>query len=164
MIHLRPRHAAVPFAAALIVATSQLSAVMAVPPQSLVVGPSVDISRVAGDNESETTVAVNPLHPNNIVVVSNFAIADALMKSVSLDGGTTWSTSMIGDGSTDLGVACCDPNGAFDSFGNYFLVYLDLRAKRVQTAYSNDGGATLHFLATIDHSDNSSPTSNGLTR
>lgn len=158
MIHLRPRHVALPIATALILATGQLSAVLAVPPIS--VGANHDISGYA-DNESETTVAVNPTDPTNIVVISNFAVADALMKAVSFDGGATWSHSMIADGTTDLGVACCDPNASFDEFGNFFLVYLDARAKKVQSAYSVDGGATLHFLATIDHSDKSGPQSNG---
>jgi hypothetical protein len=158
MTHLQPRRLAVALAAGLVLTLGQAAATLAVPVLS--VGPSIDISGYA-DNESETTVAVNPTDPANIVVVSNFAIADALMKSVSFDGGATWSHSMIADGSDDLGVACCDPNGAFDAFGNYFLVYLDARAKKVQSAYSTDGGSTLHFLATIDHSDNSSPGSNG---
>jgi hypothetical protein len=68
---------------------------------------------------------------------------------------------MIANGSDDLGVACCDPNAAFDQYGNFFLVYLDLRAKKVQTAYSTDGGLTLQFLATLDHTDHSNPMANG---
>ncbi|HLX35086.1 MAG TPA: hypothetical protein VKR30_07570 [Candidatus Limnocylindrales bacterium] len=136
----------------------QAGSTVAVPVLS--VGPNVDISGFA-DNESETTVAVNPTNSDNIVVISNFARIDGLMKAVSFDGGTTWTSGVIADGSTDLGTACCDPNGSFDAYGNYFLVYLDLRAKKVQTAYSTDGGTTLHFLATIDHSDNSTPTNNG---
>jgi len=95
------------------------------------------------------------------VVISNFPTADALMESISFDGGATWSARMIADGSDDLGVACCDPNAAFDQYGNFFLVYLDLRAKKVQTAYSTDGGLTLQFLATLDHSDRSNPMANG---
>jgi hypothetical protein len=126
----------------------------------LTVGPNVDISRFA-DNEAETTVAINPTNPNNIVVVSNFQTADALMESVSFDGGATWSPRMIANGTDGLGVACCDPNASFDAYGNYFLVYLDLRAKKVQVAYSTDGGVTMRFLASVDHSDNSNPQSNG---
>ena len=124
------------------------------------VGPNRDVSRFA-DNEAETTVAVNPTNPNNIVVVSNFQRADALMESVSFDGGNTWTPRMIADGSDGLGVACCDPNASFDAYGNFFLVYLDLRAKKVQVAYSIDGGVTLSYLGAIDHSDNSNPEANG---
>ncbi len=164
MTRLRARRAFLPIAASLILAASQLSSVVAAGPRppapSLTVGPNVDVSRFA-DNEAETTVAVNPVHPNNVVVVSNFQIADALMEAVTFDGGATWTTRMIADGSDALGVACCDPNAAFDEFGNFFLVYLDMRAKKVQVAYSTDGGATLGFLATIDHSDQSNPEANG---
>ena len=158
MSRLHPRRLAVVLAASLVLSLGQATGVLAVP--ALSVGPNVDVSQFA-DNEAETTVAVNPTNPDNIVIVSNFQTADALMKSVSFDGGTTWTASMIADGSDDLGVACCDPNASFDAYGNYFLVYLDLRAKKVQSAYSTDGGTSLHFLATIDHSDHSNPESNG---
>src|SRR5439155_21366457 len=143
--------------AGIVLAISQVSGVLAA---SLTAGPNVDISGFA-DNEAETTVAVNPANPNNVVVISNFQTADALMESVSFDGGATWSARMIANGSDDLGVACCEPNAAFDQYGNFFLVYLDLRAKKVQTAYSTDGGLTLQFLATLDHSDRSNPMANG---
>ena len=143
--------------AGIVLAISQVSGVLAA---SLTAGPNVDISGFA-DNEAETTVAVNPANPNNVVVISNFQTADALMESVSFDGGATWSARMIANGSDDLGVACCDPNAAFDQYGNFFLVYLDLRAKKVQTAYSTDGGLTLQFLATLDHTDQSNPMANG---
>jgi hypothetical protein len=159
MYHLRPRRLTVVLAAGLALALAQATGTLAVP-STLTVGSNVDVSQFA-DNEAETTVAVNPTNPANIVIVSNFQTADALMKSVSFDGGDTWAASMIADGSDDLGVACCDPNGAFDAYGNYFLVYLDLRAKKVQSAYSTDGGASLHFLATIDHSDHANPEANG---
>jgi hypothetical protein len=145
--------------ASLALVLSLTPAAFAAPP-ALAVGANVDISRFA-ENEAETTVAVNPANPLNIVVVSNFQIADALMESVSFDGGATWTARMIADGSDGLGLACCDPNGSFDSNGNYFLVYLDLRAKKVQVAYSTDGGVTMRFLATIDHTDNSNPQANG---
>lgn len=158
MIHLRPKHAGSALAAALILAAAQSSVVLAVP--TLTVGANHDISGFA-DNESETTISVNPTNTNNIIVVSNFQTADALMESVSWDGGATWAAKEIADGSNDLGVACCDPNGSFDRYGNYFLVYLDLRAKKVQAAYSTDGGTNLQLLATLDHSDQSGPQANG---
>lgn len=157
MSRSRARRVFLPATAGIVLALSQVSGVLAA---SLRVGPNVDISGFA-DNEAETTVAVNPANPNNVVVVSNFQTADALMESVSFDGGATWSARMIADGSDGLGVACCDPNAAFDQYGNFFLVYLDLRAKKVQTAYSTDGGLTLRFLATLDHTDQSNPMANG---
>ena len=154
----RIRTALVAVAASGVIALASASSALALPVLS--VGPNVDISGLA-DNESETTVSVNPTNSQNIVVVSNFARTDGLMKAVSFDGGSTWSSSVIADGSDGLGVACCDPNGSFDAYGNYFLVYLDLRAKKVQTAYSTDGGTTMQFLATLDHSDSATPKNNG---
>src|SRR4051794_12255846 len=144
----------------LVLATTLIAAQAALaarpPASSLVVGPNIDISRVA-DNEAETTVAVNPANPNNIVVFSNFQTADALLQAVSFDGGATWTSRMVANGTDDLGVACCDANASFDRFGNLFVVYLDLRAKKVQVAYSTDGGSTMRFLATLDHTDNANP-------
>jgi hypothetical protein len=159
VIHLRPRRVAPALAIAIIVAAAPFSNVVAAGPLS--VGPNHDISGFAADNESETTVAVNPTDPSNIVVISNFAVADALMASVSFDGGATWAARKIADGTDGLGVACCDPNASFDQYGNFFLVYLDSRAKKVQVAYSIDGGTTMQYLGVIDHTDNSSPSSNG---
>src|SRR5262245_54741568 len=108
------RRVFLPSAAGIVLVLGQVSGVLAA---GLRVGPNVDISGFA-DNEAETTVAVNPANPNNLVVVSNFQTADALMESVSFDGGATWSARMIADGSDELGVACCDPNAAFDQYGN----------------------------------------------
>jgi hypothetical protein len=140
VIHLRPRRVAPALAIAVIVAAAPFSNVMAAGP--LTIGPNVDISGFA-DNESETTVAINPTNTSNIVVVSNFAVADALMEAVTFDGGATWTSRAIAVGTDDLGLACCDPNASFDQYGNYFLVYLDSRAKKVQVAYSTDGGTTM---------------------
>jgi hypothetical protein len=145
--------------AGVLIAAAQVGTAIAVPP-GLTVGANVDISEFA-DNESETTVSVNPTNPLNVVVVSNFQVADGLMESVSFDGGASWTARTIADGSDGLGVACCDPNGSFDRYGNYFLVYLDLRAKKVQTAYSTDGGTTMQYLGALDHSDQSGEQANG---
>jgi hypothetical protein len=160
MIRLRSRSSSLlALPASLVLAFSVTLPVFGAQP-TLTVGTNVDISKFA-DNEAETTVAVNPTNPRNVVVVSNFQTADALMESVTFDGGATWTAHMIANGSDALGVACCDPNAAFDSYGNYFLVYLDSRAKKVQVAYSTDSGITLGYLGAIDHTDNSNPMSNG---
>jgi hypothetical protein len=131
-----------------LVAASVATAAAAAPPNP---GPNIDISRLA-NNEAETTVAINPLDVRDVVVVSNVQVGDGLALAVSRDGGTTWTTDVIGDGD-ELGVACCDPSLAFDGYGNLFLTYLDSTAKRVQAAWSIDGGATFHFLKTIEQTD-----------
>src|SRR5712691_8469956 len=103
---------------------------------------NVDVSQRPG-NESEEAVAVNPTNPNNIVVVTNVDFpAAGLFAGVSLDGGLTWTTSLIGD-NDNLGAACCDPSLSFDSYGNLFLTYLYNVGNVVPIALSTDGG--LHF-------------------
>ena len=80
---------------------------------------NVDISQ-RHLNESEEAIAVNPTNPQNIVMVSNvdFPVA-GMFEGVSLDGGQTWTTKLIGN-NDDLGDACCDPSLSFDNYGNLF--------------------------------------------
>src|SRR5881398_1018494 len=87
---------------------------------------NVDVSQRAL-NESEEAIAVNPTNPNNIVIVTNVGHREAgltagMFAAVSFDGGSTWTTSLIGLGAGDvLGDACCDPTLSFDEFGNLFM-------------------------------------------
>ncbi|HEV8420601.1 MAG TPA: hypothetical protein VGR13_04530, partial [Actinomycetota bacterium] len=86
--------------------------VASAPLAGLVVGPNVNTSRMPG-NQAETTIAVNPTNPNNIVVASNVQFGAKLFKAFSMDGGQSWTTDLIADGD-NLGTACCDPSLAFD--------------------------------------------------
>ena len=119
---------------------------------SINVGSNVNVSRLAG-NQAETTVAVNPTNPSNVVIVSNFQFGNRLWVGYTLDG-TNWVSKQIADGTDGLGFACCDPSAAFDEFGNLFLVYLDSKAHDVQLALSTDGGATFRFLKTVEQTNN----------
>src|SRR6201993_3075734 len=70
---------------------------------------NVDVSQRTG-NESEETIAVNPTNPNNIVIVTNVVVpAAGMFAAVSIDGGSTRTTRIIGD-NDNLGAACCDPS------------------------------------------------------
>lgn len=118
---------------------------------------NVDISKRLG-NESEEAIAVNPTDPNNVVVVTNIGEGfSGLFEGVSLDGGATWTTRIIGDAQTigggpeGLGDACCDPSVAFDEYGNLFLSYLYENANEnvVPIALSTDKGLTFHVLTNI---------------
>ena len=40
------------------------------------------------------------------------------------------------------GVACCDGQAAWDSFGNLFLVYINASVNQINVILSTDGGAT----------------------
>jgi hypothetical protein len=119
--------------------------------RQLQLGPmptNVDVSQWQG-NESEETVAVNPTNPNNIVIVTNVDHpAAGMFAGVSFDGGSTWTTRLIGD-NDNLGDACCDPSLSFDSYGNLFLTYLYNVEDEVPIALSTDGGLHFNLIANI---------------
>jgi hypothetical protein len=109
---------------------------------------NVDVSQRPG-NESEETVAVNPTNPRNIVIVTNVDHpAAGLFEGVSFDGGTTWTTKLIGD-NDNLGDACCDPSLSFDRYGNLFMTYLYNVELKVPIALSTDGGLHFNLIANI---------------
>src|SRR5580704_10593430 len=64
---------------------------------TLAPGPVVDVSRLPG-NQSEESIAINPLNPNDIVVVSNNNAGKGLFLGTSTDGGNTWSQQIMADG------------------------------------------------------------------
>src|SRR5437588_4928760 len=116
-------------------------------------GPSttpanIDVSQ-RSTNESEETIAVNPLNPSNIVIVTNVVVpAAGMFAAVSFDGGSTWTTRIIGN-NDNLGAACCDPSLSFDEFGNLFLTYLFNVGNTVPVALSTDGGLSFNIIANI---------------
>src|SRR5258708_30894339 len=109
---------------------------------------NIDVSQLS-NNESEETNAVNPTNPNNIVIVTNVVVpAAGMFAAVSLDGGATWATRIIGN-NDNLGAACCDPSLSFDEFGNLFLTYLFNVGNTVPVALSTDGGLSFNIIANI---------------
>src|SRR5216684_2022975 len=109
---------------------------------------NVDVSQRLG-NESEETVAVNPTNPRNIVIVTNVDHpAAGLFEGVSMDGGTTWTTQLIGN-NDNLKDACCDPSLSFDNYGNLFMTYLYNVEDMVPIALSTDGGLHFNLIANI---------------
>ena len=135
----------VPFALSAVLVASALPARAA--PVTLRVGPNRNVSRLPG-NQAETTIAINPTNPRNVVVVSNIQFGGRLFKAYTRDGGRTWIRDIIADGD-QLGTACCDPSLAFDRFGNLFLTYLDVKAHLIMLALSTDGGAHFRLLGSI---------------
>ena len=133
-----------------------LGATLAIQPASaataLTVGPVVNASRMPG-NQAETTIAINPTNPNNIVIVSNIQFGAKLFRGVTFDGGRTWRTDTIADGADGLDLACCDPSAAFDRYGNLFLVYLDVKVHDVEIALSTDGGRSFNSLGAVEDTD-----------
>jgi hypothetical protein len=109
---------------------------------------NVDISQ-RHHNESEEAIAVNPTDPRNVVMVSNVDHPSAgMLKGVSFDGGSTWTTSLIGN-NDNLGAACCDPTLSFDNYGNLFLSYLYNVGNEVPVALSTDEGRHFMLIANI---------------
>ena len=109
---------------------------------------NVNISQRSG-NESEEAIAVNPTNPKNIVMISNIQEGIAgLYKSVSFDGGQTWTGQIIAN-FDNLGDGCCDPSLSFDEFGNLFFTYLYDFENQVPVALSTDGGLTFRVIANI---------------
>jgi hypothetical protein len=121
---------------------------------------NVNVSQLHG-NESEPAIAVNPLDPNNVVVVSNVdSLPAGMFEGVSFDGGKTWSRSIIGN-NDNLKDACCDASLSFDNYGNLFLTYLYNTENFIPVALSTDGGRHFHIIANITKpASSSSNTSN----
>ncbi|CAN5199217.1 hypothetical protein BH20ACT24_BH20ACT24_12760 [soil metagenome] len=108
----------------------------------------VNVSKMSG-NQAEIAVAVNPTNPDNVVIASNLETGSGLFKAYSMNGGRTWTKTVIGDGD-NLGNICCDPTMSFDEFGNLFLAYLsDDDFGVVPVALSTDGGMTFDLLEEV---------------
>jgi hypothetical protein len=118
-------------------------------PHQITVGPNVNVSKLVG-NQAETAIAINPTNPQNIAILTNVQFGDKLFFSYSTDGGTTWNSRFVADGTDELGLACCDPSLSWDAYGNLFMIYLDSKAHDVLSAISVDGGATFTSLGAAE--------------
>jgi cell division septation protein DedD len=96
----------------------------------------VNASATAG-NQAESFVNVNPTNTNNLVATSNDPGTNSIFRAYSTDGGTTWTRGTIA-----TGVACCDGQAAWDTFGNLFLVYINNSVNQINVILSTDGGVT----------------------
>ena len=97
--------------------------------------PVVNVSATTG-NQAESFINVNPTNPNNLVATSNTNAA-SIFRAYSTDAGATWTR-----GTVATGVACCDGQAAWDTFGNLFLVYINNSVNQINVILSTDGGAT----------------------
>jgi hypothetical protein len=96
----------------------------------------VNVSATLG-NQAESFINVNPTNTNNIVATSNNSGTSSIFRAYSTDAGATWTRGTIA-----TGVACCDGQAAWDSFGNLFLVYINNGGNQINVILSTDGGAT----------------------
>ena len=97
--------------------------------------PVVNVSATPG-NQAESFVNVNPTNPNNLVATSN-TNSNSIFRAYSTDAGATWTRGTIA-----TGVACCDGQAAWDTFGNLFLVYINASVNQINVILSTDGGVT----------------------
>ncbi|MHB1861611.1 MAG: Ig-like domain-containing protein [Gemmatimonadaceae bacterium] len=104
-------------------------------PSTVTVGPNIDIDPSL--QSSETSVAINPTNPLNIIASANWA------HFASFDGGRTWNYIAVASNGTANG----DPNVAFNRQGVGFRQGLgwEITGPRgVVVQSSNDGGRTLN--------------------
>src|SRR5207302_2527491 len=94
-------------------------------------------------NEDETFLVVNPTNTQNIAVFSNLA-SNSIHRSYTTNGGASWT-----HGTVATGVACCDAQAAWDSFGNLFLVYINASVNQINVILSTNGGASFGAPLTI---------------
>lgn len=104
--------------------------------------PVVNVSATAG-NQSESFVVVNPTNTNNLVAFSN-TTTNSIFRAYSTNGGATWTR-----GTVATGVACCDAQAAWDTFGNLFMVYINASVNQINVIVSTDGGVTFSAPTTV---------------
>ncbi len=135
-------------------------------PVPVTFGPNIDLSvakRSANTKQRETTVAVNPRDPNNIVEGNTDHIPNPYTNTFSFttDGGQTWTFGgpVPLENSTD---AAADPALAADADGNFYYSFVDdvisnggkyVRADLV-VAKSTDGGRTFPTFSVALQGDN----------
>ncbi|PYJ06470.1 MAG: hypothetical protein DME95_00510 [Verrucomicrobia bacterium] len=96
----------------------------------------VNVSATLG-NQAESFVVVNPTNTNNLVAFSNNPGTASIFRAYSTDGGANWTR-----GTVATGVACCDGQAAWDTFGNLFLIYINNSVNQINVILSTDGGVT----------------------
>src|SRR5205807_3398028 len=136
---------------ALLHQTSSSSTAASTP--SLSVGANVDISNEDGP-QSETSIAIDPVHPKYIVAGSNEINRLPMRGYFSGDGGSTWGAVDLplppasSTNGVDFG---SDPGVAFDTQGNVYYVYIvvffnrffaSVQGSEMAVAKSFDHGAT----------------------
>lgn len=113
----------------------------------LTVGPNLNVTQHT-NNQTETTIAINPTNPQNLFVAANggYTYTPARLPLPSLfyystNGGANWLPSDV----SALPVSCCDQASAWDAFGNLFLTFL-AQAGPAVVALSTNGGASFSAI------------------
>ena len=107
--------------------------------------------------QAETSIAVNPLDPDNWVVL---AIDDRpgvkIAWFTTLDGGQTWSEGFLPTTATDSGAV--DPLVAFAPDGSVHAISLTPLDRAIIASHSTDGGLTWSPAVILDQTSGSDKT------
>jgi endonuclease YncB( thermonuclease family) len=101
----------------------------------------VNISQIFG-SDNECAIVKNPTNALQLVAHCN-SLSTPWRSS---DGGQTWALG------GSIGSYCCDPNLAWDDFGNLFATFINGVADAIVTKLSVDGGASWAHLASFSGS------------
>jgi hypothetical protein len=107
-------------------------------------------------SQSETTIAIDPTNPNRVFAAANDVSGHGgISVSLSSDGGVSWTSRFLGDGTDGLPVVFADPRVAFDSFGNLFLTCITQASPTaIVLMLSVDGGQTFKVVTTFSDLQN----------
>ena len=104
-------------------------------------------------NQIETTIAVNPTDPNNIIIgvinITSNNTNEWVGVFYTFDGGTQWSAI------EQLSIeGAADPEIAFDEDGVAYIVYHKYSEKKVYLKKSYDGGITWPDTSLVTQNEN----------
>ena len=117
--------------------------------------PVSNVTALQG-SQAEGTIAVDPTNPDRVFAAGvdatkHGSIVRGFPVALSDDGGVTWTSRSIADGTDGFPRACCDPRAVFDQFGNLFLTYATAGDDdQIVVLLSTDGGhifTTLHTFS-----------------
>ncbi|MEI8135338.1 MAG: sialidase family protein [bacterium] len=112
--------------------------------------PNIDVSNYFGADQDETSIAINPTNPNNLILGANDYRSDSsLFHYESFDGGKTWTEGSLNTNWV-FAASPTDPAIAFNSGGTAFYSYGRLThdasnpypLNDVICNVTNDGGKT----------------------
>jgi hypothetical protein len=115
---------------------------------TLNVNTNINITKSSANN-AETTIAVNPLNPNNLFAADTWTT----LGRYTTNGGATWQNSNLSAFSNPLG----DVSASWDQFGNLFLVQLNGN-QAIMIGISTNGGAKFNLIYTSSTTGNDQPT------
>src|ERR1043166_2251314 len=124
-----------------------LTASFSAPAASLIVGTNINTTTNTANN-AETTIAVNPLNPNNLFADDTWSVKGRY----TTNGGATWQNSNLSALPASLG----DVATAWDTYGNLFLVQFGVN-ERIVVGLSTNGGASFSVFYQTSSTGNDQP-------